>query len=141
MSVYIIATLKVLYATVVGALIGYERERKGKPAGIKTHSLVCLSACIVTLVGIMTFKDTNIGDPMRLPAQVISGIGFIGAGVIMNKNNVIFGLTSAAGLWLAGCMGVVIGSDYTFISIPAIIAYILISRVFPIIEDKMKREQ
>ncbi|MEK3980690.1 MgtC/SapB family protein [Psychrobacillus sp. FSL K6-2836] len=95
-------------ATLIGFFIGLERAIKDKPAGIRTHILVCLGSTLA-----MALSSLNQGpymDPMRLAAQVISGIGFLGAGVIwLDKDNVKRGLTTAANLWITACVGLTIG--------------------------------
>lgn len=122
-------TIKILFATACGAIIGYERNRIGKPAGIKTHALVCLGSCLVMLVGILTSKQFG-GDPTRIGAQVVSGIGFLGAGtIIVTQDNKIQGLTSAAGLWFAACLGLVIGSNYSYMVIPSMLCFYFITHI------------
>ncbi|AEO93521.1 gp262 [Bacillus phage G] len=100
--------IRLCVATLFGFLIGFERAIKNKTAGIRTHILVCLGACLV-----MVLSGLNEGpykDPMRLAAQVVSGIGFIGAGVIWkDRRNVKRGLTTAANLWITSCVGLTIG--------------------------------
>lgn len=134
MNIYTISILKIFLSVLVGSFMGMEREKAGKPAGIKTHSLVCLGGTMITIVGILTYKDTGAGDPMRLSAQIVSGLGFLGAGVIMTRNNVVFGLTTAASLWFAGCMGICIGSEYTYLAIPCVLSYFLITKILSAIE-------
>lgn len=133
--VYILPTIKFFMATVIGAAVGLDRERKGKPAGMKTHALVCLGATIVTQIGILMFKDSGVGDQMRIASQIVSGIGFLGAGVIMTKSDKVVGLTTAATLWLCGCMGICIGSDYFLLAIPAVLSYYFITHVLSKYED------
>lgn len=100
--------IRLIVATFIGFLIGLERAIKNKPAGIRTHILVCLGSTLA-----MSLSSLNQGpymDPMRLAAQVISGIGFLGAGVIwLDKDNVKRGLTTAANLWITACVGLTIG--------------------------------
>lgn len=100
--------IRLSVATILGFVIGLERAIKGKPAGIRTHILVCLGAALA-----MTLSSLNVGpymDPMRLAAQVISGIGFLGAGVIWkDRHNYKRGLTTAANLWIAACVGLTVG--------------------------------
>lgn len=100
--------LRLTLATIMGALIGLERAVKNKDAGIRTHALVCLgSAAIMVLSG---FSEGDFRDPMRLAAQVISGIGFIGAGIIWtDRNNITRGLTTAANVWVTSGLGLIIG--------------------------------
>lgn len=116
--------LRIAVATIVGGLIGMERELKGRPAGMKTFSLVCIGAAMVMITNeyiINTVSDGN-GDIGRLAAQVISGIGFLGAGtIIVTGNNQIRGLTTAAALWVTAAMGIMIGTGFFFGSIVGII--------------------
>lgn len=106
--------VKTLLAVAVGAAIGSERARHGRAAGMRTHILVCLGSCMTSMTS-MFVADVlgNNGDVFRIPAQVISGIGFLGAGmIILKSNNMITGLTTAAGVWATGTIGVAIGFGY-----------------------------
>jgi len=125
--------LRMLVAFIAGGIIGFERERHKKPVGFRTYVLVCLGSAVITIVGVETVQQTlalashdqaifNVLkiDTVRLSAQVVSGIGFLGAGTIIhNKNNIISGLTSAASLWAAAMIGIAIGYGYYFIGILA----------------------
>lgn len=106
--------LRFLMAAVFGGLIGATRGRGQHAAGLRTHMLVCLGSACVVMVG--EFYSKNLGgggDAMRLPAQVISGIGFLGAGsIIVTGKNHVSGLTTAAGLWATACMGIACGAGY-----------------------------
>lgn len=100
--------IRLAVATFIGLLIGLERAIKHKPAGIRTHILVCLGSTLA--MSLSTLNQGPYMDPMRLAAQVISGIGFLGAGVIwVDKDNVKRGLTTAANLWITACVGLTIG--------------------------------
>lgn len=119
--------IRLIVATLIGFLIGLERAIKDKPAGIRTHILVCLGSTLA-----MTLSTLNQGpymDPMRLAAQVISGIGFLGAGVIwLDKDNVKRGLTTAANLWITACVGLTIGyGAYDLAIITVILMFIAMS--------------
>lgn len=101
-------------AVVIGSLIGSERARHGRAAGMRTHILVCLGACMTSMTS-MYVADIlgSDGDVFRIPAQVISGIGFLGAGmIILKSNNMITGLTTAAGVWTTATIGVALGYGY-----------------------------
>lgn len=140
-SQYFIISCQMLLATVFGGIIGYDREKFGKPAGVKTHAMVCLGACIIMIIGTLTAKETGYSDPNRLAAQVVSGIGFLCGGVIIVTNrSEIKGLTTAAGLWLAACMGLCIGSAYTWICIPAGICYYVITHIFSKAETRIRKK-
>ena len=106
--------LRSLAAVVIGGLIGSERARHGRAAGMRTHILVCLGACMTSMTS-MFVSDVlgNNGDVFRIPAQVVSGIGFLGAGmIILKNNNIITGLTTAAGVWTTATIGVALGYGY-----------------------------
>ncbi|MFB5088611.1 MgtC/SapB family protein [Psychrobacillus sp. PGGUH221] len=116
--------IRLIVATFIGLLIGLERAIKNKPAGIRTHILVCLGSTLA--MSLSTLNQGPYMDPMRLAAQVISGIGFLGAGVIwVDKDNVKRGLTTAANLWITACVGLTIGyGAYDLAIITAILMFI-----------------
>ena len=102
--------LRILISIVLGGFIGVERGMKNRPAGLRTYMLVCLGSCVVMLINQYTAQVFGTGDPVRLGAQVISGIGFLGAGtIVVTSHNQIKGLTTAAGLWASACIGLAIG--------------------------------
>ena len=113
--------IKILFAMVLGGVIGLERELKAKPVGVKTCMIIAVTTCVLTIVSIQSAEhyaqvSENIRtDPMRLAAQVISGIGFLGAGVILRKHNdAISGLTTAAIIWAAAGIGIASGAGFYF---------------------------
>lgn len=112
-----VSLIKMVLASVCGALIGFEREMKGRPAGLKTFSLVCLGSALVMITNdfICQFITHGTGDMARMAAQVISGIGFLGAGSIMvTGHNQVRGLTTAAALWVTAALGIAIGAGFYF---------------------------
>lgn len=119
----------VLLASVVGSFIGWEREIKNRPAGLRTYSIVCVGSALVMIISFEISNRYGIGnfDPTRLGAQVISGIGFLGAGTIIRDKFSVKGLTTAASLWVAACIGLAIGARIYFISIlaSAVVYYIM----------------
>ncbi|OIJ18146.1 methyltransferase [Anaerobacillus alkalidiazotrophicus] len=121
--------LKLCIALIFGLLIGIDRQLKHKPLGLKTSMVICVASCLVTIVSIESFYNFssptfNAMDPMRLAAQIVSGVGFLGAGVILRRqNDVISGLTSAAMIWAASGLGIAIGAGFYF---PAMIAVFLL---------------
>ncbi|MGI6585943.1 MAG: MgtC/SapB family protein [Gracilibacteraceae bacterium] len=125
MNYYLTVLLKLVFAALLGALIGFEREYKNRPAGLRTNMLVCLGAALIQILALDIFAVyggiTNI-DPARLGAQVISGIGFLGAGTIIHEGASIKGLTTAAGLWVVACIGLAIGNGSY---VPGILAALL----------------
>lgn len=105
--------VRILASIIVGGLIGLERGMKNRPAGLRTYMLVCVGACLIMLTNQYIYQFTGAGDPMRLGAQVVSGIGFLGAGtIIVTKHNQIKGLTTAAGLWASAGVGLAFGIGF-----------------------------
>lgn len=101
--------LRLSLAVLLGGVIGFEREFKNRPAGLRTHVLVTLGAALIMLISMYGFKGN---DPARLAAQVVSGIGFLGAGTIMRDGVGIRGLTTAASIWVCGGIGLALGNGY-----------------------------
>ena len=106
--------LRVTLALLMGGVIGMERGKQGRAAGMRTHILVCLGATLTAMTGIFAFESIGYaGDPLRVSAQVISGIGFLGVGTILIKGRFqITGLTTAAGLWAAAAIGIALGIGF-----------------------------
>jgi len=103
---------RLIAATVLGGIIGFEREASGKEAGFRTYSLVCIGAALVMIISIQIFdiyKGAAGIDPSRIAAQVVTGIGFLGAGAIIRSPQGISGLTTAAGIWTASGIGLACG--------------------------------
>jgi putative Mg2+ transporter-C (MgtC) family protein len=119
--------IRMALAVVCGGLIGMEREHKRRPAGLRTHMLICLGACMTTLTS--QYLLLNLGlftDPARLGAQVIAGIGFIGAGtIIVTKRRQIKGLTTAAGLWVSAIVGLCCGAGFFLGAVSAAILVLM----------------
>lgn len=114
--------MRLLIALIIGGLTGLERERSHQFAGFRTHILVSVGSCITSITSLSLFFEysayANI-DPARLSAQVLSGIGFLGAGAILKTSNGIRGLTTAAGIWATACIGIAVGYGYYVLSISA----------------------
>ena len=107
--------LQTLFALMLGGFIGYDRAKKAKAAGLKTHMLICLGSSIFTSIGIlvaMSYGDE--GDPNRIAAQIVSGIGFLGAGAIIRGQEHVMGMTSAATIWLVAAIGYTVGTGFPF---------------------------
>ena len=107
--------LRLVLACILGGVIGYERQSRRKSAGLRTNVLVCLGSCLIMIMSIELYQDvegkTN-ADPARLAAQVVSGIGFLGAGAIMKEGLSVTGLTTAACLWVVAGVGLAVGAGY-----------------------------
>jgi len=107
--------LRLLLAAGLGAAIGYQRERAGKPAGLRTHILICLGAALFTVASLRGFFGA---DTARVAAGVVAGIGFLGAGAIMHREGgVVEGLTTAATIWAVAAIGLAVGSGLYLISL------------------------
>jgi len=116
MNSWEIATRLVL-ALVLGGLIGLEREKIHQYAGFRIHILIALGACISAMVSLELVSNYNSADPSRIPGQVLTGIGFLGAGAILKTKVGVKGLTTAAGMWATACLGIAIGCGYYMLSI------------------------
>lgn len=109
----ITVSVRLILALLCGGVLGFERGRKKRPAGFRTYILVCLGAALVMMTNEFIAKKYGTGDPSRMASQVISGIGFLGAGtIIVTGHNRVKGLTTAAGLWAAACIGLAIGIGF-----------------------------
>ncbi len=108
--------LRLACAMLVGLVIGTEREYTHRPAGMRTHILVALGACVVSITGELIFQHYSVlgssADPARLSAQVITGVGFLGAGTILREGPTVKGLTTAASVWAVACLGIAAGFGY-----------------------------
>ncbi|MDR1786785.1 MAG: MgtC/SapB family protein [Spirochaetaceae bacterium] len=116
-------------ASVLGGLIGFERGKKNRPAGFRTYMLVCFGSAVVMMTNQYVYQVHALTDPTRLGAQVISGIGFLGAGsIIVTGHSQVKGLTTAAGLWAAACIGLAVGVGfYSMAIIGGIMIYIIMA--------------
>lgn len=111
---------KLAVAFLCGVIIGYERERRGKPAGLKTAVLVVMGACVYVIAAQLTILAAGVGggpDVVRVIGQIVTGIGFLGAGAIMQAKGAITGLTTAAAIWYMGAVGCIVAVGYPFLAI------------------------
>ena len=111
--------LRILIAGMCGAFIGYERRNRNKEAGIRTHSIIALGAALIMIVSKYGFPDVNEYDAARMAAQIVSGVGFLGAGVIFVRHGTVSGLTTAAGMWATAGAGSCIGAGLYDVGIMA----------------------
>ncbi|MBE6618191.1 MAG: MgtC/SapB family protein [Ruminococcaceae bacterium] len=132
------AIVRLTLAIVCGGIIGIDRGRKRRPAGFRTHMIVCLGATLTMLISQHLITSGYITDVSRLGAQVVSGIGFLGAGtIIVTGRQKIKGLTTAAGLWASACMGLAIGAGFYIGAVVGFLFMILAMTVFSKIESKL----
>lgn len=138
---YLEISLKLILSIILSGIIGIERESIKRPAGFRTHILVCVGSTLVMIVGLYIandFRYSNV-DPTRIGAQVISGIGFLGAGTIIKEGVSVKGLTTAASLWAVACVGLAIGAGFYFGAIFVTILIFITLLLFSSIEGKFLR--
>lgn len=132
---------KIGLAVLLGGAIGLEREMSGKPAGLRTNILICVgSALLMDLsIGVSTTDGIRVGDPARLAAQVVSGIGFLGAGTIMQARGAVLGLTTAATIWIVAAIGLTVGAGHYYEGGAAAILVTLVLAGLGNVEKKLLR--
>jgi len=140
---------KLFIAAVLGGLIGWERERRGRPAGLRTHLLVCVGVTLIMLVSEHIFvqyqgykQDSILRiDPARIASQVVTGIGFLGAGTIMRHKATVRGLTTAASLWVVAGIGLAIGSGFIIPAVFTAFIAIMTLILLPKVEGEIKKDK
>jgi putative Mg2+ transporter-C (MgtC) family protein len=132
--------LKLFLALLLGGLVGLERERRDRPAGLRTHILVCVGSTLITLVSISLAGSR--ADPTRIAAQIVSGIGFLGAGTIFLSGATVRGLTTAAGIWAVAGIGMAVAAGGSMLLLAAITAVMIfvVNEWGRRLEDRMTRE-
>ncbi len=138
---------RVTGALVIGALIGFERTFHGRPAGFRTHSLVCIASAILMIVTVyqnqwMTFveHDAIRTDPTRMAQGIMTGIGFLGAGVIFKEGLTVRGLTTAASIWVTAAIGILVGIGFWFAAVVGAVAALIVLALFRYIESQLPSE-
>jgi putative Mg2+ transporter-C (MgtC) family protein len=129
-------------AALLGMAIGFERERQNQPAGLRTHTILTIGCCLAMIVSInlsMQFLPTVGGDPSRLAAQVVSGIGFLGAGAILRYGTSIKGLTTATSLWTIAIVGLAVGAGHYFAAVATTILLLIVLVLLNVLEKKLIR--
>ena len=132
--------VRVVLAALCGGLIGSERGRHGRAAGMRTHILVCLGSAITAMTGLYAVTDLGYtGDVFRISAQVVSGIGFLGAGTILVRNHsIVTGLTTAAGMWATAAIGIAIGYGFYVAVFAAMLLCVILVPILGRVEYKRK---
>ena len=136
--------IRVLLAALAGALVGLEREFHGRAAGMRTHMMVSLGAALAAMIGMFTVSELGIdSDPLRVGAQVISGVGFLGAGTILLRGggSRITGLTTAAGLWTAASIGLAVGIGFYVGAFVTVVAVMLTFTLITSVEHFLNRKR
>lgn len=139
----ILITKQLLLAAFLGGLIGSERWIRRKPAGIRTYALVSLGACLFTAISLQGLHQWQVGtslDPSRVISQIVVGVGFLGAGIIFHKENLVQGLTTAAGLWVTAAIGATVGIQMYAVAIIATFISLVIFFVLYVFENKISRQ-
>jgi putative Mg2+ transporter-C (MgtC) family protein len=128
-------------AALCGALIGIERERKAKPAGFRTNILICLGSSMYMSVGLLLVNDANQAgsDPARIAAQVVTGIGFLGAGCIIQDRGQVKGLTTAATIWVVAAIGIIAGAGFPVVAFVATLMVLATLALLQQVERRMNR--
>ena len=137
--------LRTVLAVALGGVIGMERESKRRPAGFRTHTLVCVGASTVMLLSEMLFMRYNaaygvLSDPARMGAQVVSGIGFLGAGTILRYGANVRGLTTAASIWATGCIGLAAGAGFYDLAVTSAVVILVTLILFSKVERRLERK-
>ena len=133
--------LRILCAALFGGLLGLEREIKNRAAGLRTYMLVCVGACLIMLTNQYIYQCTGAGDPMRLGAQVVSGIGFLGAGtIVVTRHNQIKGLTTAAGLWASAGVGLALGIGFYEAAVTAALGIYAILTILQKLDNRVHKK-
>ncbi len=132
---------KIAIALLCGGLLGFERELKNKPAGIKTNMLICLASTLYTATSILIStagaEQGHFGDPGRVAAQIVSGIGLLGGGTIIQARGTILGLTTAAIIWVVAALGICIGIGYGDVALVCAVVVILVLVGMTLFEDRI----
>ncbi len=128
---------KILIATICGAIIGWDREQKNKVAGLRTNILICVGAAIFTIVSVIVSHDIN-SDPTRILSTIVTGIGFLGGGVIIKTDDKIVGVTTAAFIWVVSAIGILCGIGATLTPIILTIILLIVSKLFEKVERYIK---
>lgn len=132
--------IRIIAAIVISGIIGMERGLKNRAAGFRTYILVCVGSCIIMMINQFVFQELGTGDPTRMAAQVVSGIGFLGAGsIIVTSHNQIKGLTTAAGLWASACLGLAVGFGLYEIALVGGITIFLVLTMLHHWENRLRR--
>jgi len=142
-EMYLQYILRLVFALFIGGLIGIEREIKGKPAGMRTNMLICMASCLLMILSMEIFRAglTTMGDPSRIASQVVVGVGFIGAGMIIQSRLSVTGLTSAATVWFVATLGLVIGWGAFLLAAAATVLIIVTLTLLSAVEQMVSVKQ
>lgn len=141
-SIYFGIGIQIITAMILGGLVGYDREQKMKAAGLKTNMLICIGACLYTTISLLTIQGVSgMVDPNRVAAQIVSGIGFLGAGAIIQGRGNVIGLTTAATIWVVAAIGYTVGAGYPLTASIFSLTVLVVLRVIRPMYGLMEREK
>lgn len=139
LSIILSVAIKIIVATICGGIIGWDRERKNKVAGLRTNILICVGSAIFTIGSFYTASLYG-ADPTRIISTIVTGMGFLGGGVIMKEGDRIIGITTAAFIWVCSAIGILAGMGMFIIPIVLTFGLLFLSYLFEKVEKNMKRE-
>lgn len=139
-SIYFGIGVQVIFALILGGVVGYDREVKMKAAGFKTNIMICLGATLYTTISIITIGESQMIDPNRVAAQIVSGIGFLGAGAIIQGKGSVTGLTTAATIWVVAAIGYTIGMGYIIVASVFSLTVLIVLRMLNPINKVIERD-
>ena len=138
----LVPIIRIFIATLLGGIIGFERGKHGRAAGMRTHILVSLGSALCAMIGAFVTSGAEMGDPTRIASGVVSGIGFLGAGMILVKNSSkVTGLTTAAAMWATSAVGLAAGAGYYVGAIAGAFAIIITTSVMTVFEIRQRRDR
>lgn len=133
--------LKILLAAMLGGIIGLERELSHKEAGLRTNILIAIGSTLITVMSFKIAAMTKTADPARLTAQIVSGIGFLGAGAIIQARFAVHGLTTAATIWTVAAIGIAVGSGFYLVAFLVAIFVVIVLTVFKLLLAYLEKQK
>ena len=133
--------LKILLAAMLGGIIGLERELSHKEAGLRTNILIAIGSTLITVLSFKIAAMTKTADPARLAAQIVSGIGFLGAGAIIQARFAVHGLTTAATIWTVAAIGIAVGSGFYMLAFIVTLLVVFVLTVFKLLLDIIEKQK
>ncbi|UPT68266.1 MAG: MgtC/SapB family protein [Sphingobacteriales bacterium JAD_PAG50586_3] len=130
---------RIVVATICGLIVGWERELKSKVAGIRTNVLVCVGSAILTSIAYIINKEDPNADPGRIIGQIVTGVGFLGGGVIFKMNDRVTGVTTASFIWIMCALGILAGMGFVYVPIVCTAGLIILSLLFHILERRIEK--
>ena len=132
---------RVIVATICGSIIGYDRELKNKVAGLRTNTIIAVGCTLLTAISFWLGSNNPDIDPTRIMGQIVTGIGFLGAGVIMKTDDKIVGVTTASFIWVVSAIGIMIGIGIYLVPIVLTVGLLLVTKIMEIIEKRIKEKR